>query len=198
MTPAHTTAASVISQADDGFSAAAMRSSTANCNSQNSVQIRRSATSARPLWPHDTRVTMANMSEPRQPMLRAWIGAKPSTAVPVPQFHKCETPESTKARPSHKNPRCNIASRRIFKLCARPQTAASHSTTPPAASSTRPRTSSQPRALDSVTTHGIHTDSTSMATANSSTHSTQNGRQACNMGTASEVKKGIMRCATAM
>ena len=35
-----------------------------------------------------------------------------------------------------------------------------------------------------------------MAAAASSTHKTQNGRHAATMGTALEVKNGIMRCAT--
>ena len=42
-----------------------------------------------------------------------------------------------------------------------------------------------------------HAASTSNAATPSISHSTQNGRHACAIGTALEVKNGIIRCATA-
>ena len=62
--------------------AATVRTMTASWNTQNSVHTLESATSARPLCPHDTRVTIASMMEPRKPMASRCSGPRPSTSCP--------------------------------------------------------------------------------------------------------------------
>ena len=66
-------------------------------------------------------------------MVIACSGASGSTALPDAQPSNCEPPPSARPSPSHRKPRCSIASSRIRRLLKRPHSTASHTSTAPAA-----------------------------------------------------------------
>src|SRR3989344_3940253 len=109
-----------------------------------------------------------------------------------------DSPQRRKARPSHRKPMCSIASSLFLRLCTRPQTQASQTSTPPTANCSVPYISPQtvPAAPAGNPAHSNHAASTCSRAAASINHSTQKGLHAFTMGMALEVKNGIMRCAT--
>ena len=79
---------------------------------------------------------MASINDPKKPMLSACNAPRPSTACPVSSQIACDAALYSRATPNQTKPTCSMASRRIFRLCASPQTTASHSSTAPATLST--------------------------------------------------------------
>ena len=89
---------------------------------------------------------------------------------------------------------CSIATSRTFRLCTRPHATASQSTTPPAVTSNAPRTpchAAAPVAERRPTAPPLRRRRRPAAA-----RAAQKGRHASTIGTALDVKNGIMRCAT--
>lgn len=78
---------------------ALMRNTTTACSNRNSAHIRPSACSGRPLWPYETRVIIAMVSDPTNPIVVACKAPSDQSAVSVVQEQKWPTDTSKKLLP---------------------------------------------------------------------------------------------------